>query len=50
MNSLDWTKKVIKMFEEEFFEVEELQPKPIKNVGHSDDETFDIDKYIRALK
>lgn len=42
------TKKVIKMFEEDFFEAEELQVR--KNRTESDAETFDVSRYIRALK
>jgi len=50
MNSLKKPKKGDKMFEEDFFEAEELQYKTEKNIGNSDELTFDVDRYIRALK
>jgi len=41
-------KKVIEMFEEDFFEAEELQTR--NNKVEQNAEIFDICKYIRALK
>ena len=38
------------MFEEDFFEAEKLQYKTEKKIGKSDELTFDVDRYIRALK
>jgi hypothetical protein len=38
------------MFEEDFFEAEELQYKIGKNAEQSDELTFDVGRYIRALK
>jgi len=38
------------MFEEDFFEAEELQYKTKKNTDQSDEWTFDVGRYIRALK
>ena len=38
------------MFEEDFFEAEELQYKTGKEIGQSNELTFDVDRYIRALK
>ena len=38
------------MFEEDFFEAEELQYRTGKNVDESNELTFDVGRYIRALK
>ena len=38
------------MFEEDFFEAEELQPISTKSTGKSEELTVDISRYIRALK
>ena len=38
------------MFEEDFFEAEELQYRTGKNIDKSDELTFDVSRYIRALK
>jgi len=38
------------MFEEDFFETEEFQYTPEKNTGQSNELTFDVGRYIRALK
>ena len=48
MNSLKKPKKGDKMFEEDFFEVDELRKSNPE--GKAEDFTFDIWKYIRAMK
>jgi hypothetical protein len=38
------------MFEEDFFEAEELQPASTKTAGNSEELMVDISRYVRALK